>query len=75
MGPMSHMQRLEKLYNTVRNHSDITKRTICDIFAHLPTKQELPEYYKIIKKPMEMERIQQKMHVSRDFFFFIYYLV
>nr|CAB3264682.1 protein polybromo-1 [Phallusia mammillata] len=53
--------KLEQLFASVRDYQDATKRMICDIFMQLPTKQELPDYYKVIKKPMEMDRIQQKM--------------
>uniref|UniRef100_H2ZED6 Polybromo 1 n=1 Tax=Ciona savignyi TaxID=51511 RepID=H2ZED6_CIOSA len=54
--------KMDRLYVKLRDHTDPTGRTICDIFSHLPTKHELPDYYKVIKKPMEMDRIQQKMH-------------
>ncbi|XP_078487120.1 protein polybromo-1 isoform X1 [Ciona intestinalis] len=54
-------ENMEKLFVKLRDFTDPTGRAICEIFSHLPTKQELPDYYKVIKKPMEMDRIQQKM--------------
>ena len=61
-------EKLEKLYSAVRDYVDPTNRMICEIFMHLPTKQVLPDYYKVIKKPIDMDRIQIRMQVSCNSF-------
>ncbi|CAK8698479.1 unnamed protein product [Clavelina lepadiformis] len=58
-------EKLMKLFNAIRDYADPTQRKICDIFMHLPTKHELPDYYKVIKKPMEMDRIQQRIQTGQ----------
>lgn len=55
---------MELVYNTVRDYRDVTGREICEIFNRLPSKQELPDYYQVIKRPMENDRILQKMQVN-----------
>lgn len=32
-----------------------------DPFIQLPTRRELPDYYEIIKKPIDLKRIQTRM--------------
>lgn len=32
-----------------------------DPFIQLPTRRELPDYYEIIKKPIDLKRIQARM--------------
>ena len=59
-------KKLEALFSTVRDYVDPTNRKICEIFTHLPTKQELPDYYKVIKKPIDMDRIQIRIQVGKD---------
>lgn len=60
-------EKLEKLFSLVRDYVDPTDRMICEIFMHLPTKQVLPDYYKVIKKPIDMDRIQMRMQVVSIF--------
>jgi len=36
--------------------------SVCDGFGALPTRDELPEYYEVIKKPMDLEMVQRKIH-------------
>jgi SWI/SNF-related matrix-associated actin-dependent regulator of chromatin subfamily A protein 2/4 len=31
----------------------------------LPSKQELPDYYNIIKKPIDIKKIQQRLEESK----------
>ena len=62
---VNEMSKQEKLFTNVRNYKDVEQRSICEIFEKLPPKNELPEYYKVIRKPMDMERIQNKMQVKQ----------
>ena len=39
-------------------YKDETGRSVSDIFMLLPTKRELPEYYQIIKKPIDLKKIK-----------------
>lgn len=55
---------MEAVYQKLRIHQDVTGREICEIFNKLPSKQELPDYYQVIKKPVDMDRILQKIQVD-----------
>jgi Transcription factor involved in chromatin remodeling, contains bromodomain len=40
-------------------------RTLSGPFMKLPSKQELPDYYNIIKKPIDIKKIQQRLEESK----------
>ncbi|XP_074547684.1 polybromo 1, like isoform X2 [Halichoeres trimaculatus] len=58
-------QRLNELYDAVRNFTDRRGRRLSTIFLRLPSRAELPDYYATIKKPVDMERIRSHMAASR----------
>lgn len=53
------MWRLFKVMKDVREEG--ANRPLAINFMRLPTKEELPSYYEVIKKPMDMMRIKQKL--------------
>ncbi|CAI2310230.1 unnamed protein product [Caenorhabditis sp. 36 PRJEB53466] len=53
------MWRLFKAMKDVREEG--TNRPLAVNFMRLPTKDELPSYYEVIKKPMDMMKIKQKL--------------
>lgn len=50
-----------RLYSGVRRHENDSGRNLCDVFMKLPTEEELPVYYTIIKKPMDMSIISDRI--------------
>uniref|UniRef100_UPI0037E8AB68 polybromo 1, like isoform X1 n=1 Tax=Semicossyphus pulcher TaxID=241346 RepID=UPI0037E8AB68 len=54
-------QRLNELYDAVRNFTDRRGRRLSTIFLRLPSRAELPDYYATIKKPIDMERLRSHM--------------
>ncbi|XP_025107191.1 protein polybromo-1-like isoform X11 [Pomacea canaliculata] len=54
-------QKLQDMYETVRDYQDRAGRTLSTPFIKLPLKSDYPDYYEVIKKPMDMQRIQQKL--------------
>ncbi|XP_070815736.1 polybromo 1, like isoform X5 [Chaetodon trifascialis] len=58
-------QRLNELYDAVRNFTDRRGRRLSTIFLRLPSRAELPDYYATIKKPIDMERLRSHMAASR----------
>ncbi|XP_068170705.1 polybromo 1, like isoform X2 [Antennarius striatus] len=58
-------QKLNELYDAVRNFTDRRGRRLSTIFLRLPSRAELPDYYATIKKPIDMERIRSHMVASR----------
>ena len=47
--------RLWELTVETRNENG---RRISDVFMELPTRRELPQYYQIIKKPIDLKTIK-----------------
>ena len=52
---------LMKLWEMTVDHRDSTGRQITGIFMILPTRRELPEYYQIIKKPIDFKKIKVRI--------------
>ncbi|GFS20715.1 protein polybromo-1 [Elysia marginata] len=53
--------KLQDLYESVRDYQDRSGRALSTPFIKLPNKADYPDYYEVIKKPIDMLRIQQKM--------------
>ena len=49
---------LMKLWEMTVDHRDTSGRQITGIFMILPTRKELPEYYQIIRKPIDFKKIK-----------------
>ncbi|KAM6981128.1 polybromo 1, like [Aplochiton taeniatus] len=58
-------QRLNELYDAVRNFTDRRGRRLSTIFLRLPSRSELPDYYATIKRPIDMERLRGHMAAGR----------
>ncbi|XP_029357075.1 polybromo 1, like isoform X2 [Echeneis naucrates] len=58
-------QRLNELYDSVRNFTDRRGRRLSTIFLRLPSRAELPDYYATIKRPIDMERLRSHMAAGR----------
>ncbi|XP_033100393.1 protein polybromo-1-like isoform X2 [Anneissia japonica] len=61
-GPAPLSQKLSSLYAVIRDYRDSAQRELAVPFIRLPSKNEYPEYYQVIKKPIDMQRIQQRMN-------------
>ncbi|XP_071960980.1 protein polybromo-1-like isoform X2 [Antedon mediterranea] len=61
-GPAPLSQKLSSLYAVIRDYRDTAQRELAVPFIRLPSKNEYPEYYQVIKKPIDMQRIQQRMN-------------
>lgn len=57
--------KLWQFYESLRDYQEPKgKRQLSLIFTKLPSKTEYPDYYDIIKEPMDMERIANKLKQS-----------
>ncbi|PIO52709.1 Bromodomain protein, partial [Teladorsagia circumcincta] len=50
-----------RLYSVVREATDADGRKLAGAFIKLPTKEEYPDYYEVIRKPMDLQRIQHRL--------------
>ncbi|KAF3829068.1 hypothetical protein GH733_003332 [Mirounga leonina] len=58
-------QKLNEVYEAVKNYTDKRGRRLSAIFLRLPSRSELPDYYLTIKKPMDMEKIRSHMMANK----------
>ncbi|VDO63669.1 unnamed protein product [Heligmosomoides polygyrus] len=56
-----HEQQMWRLYSAVREATDTDGRKLAGAFIRLPTKEEYPDYYEVIRKPMDLQRILQRL--------------
>ncbi|XP_063369174.1 protein polybromo-1 [Cydia amplana] len=55
-------QKLRTLYDAIRDYRiPKAKRQLALIFMKLPSKSEYPDYYELIKNPIDMEKIAHKL--------------
>lgn len=48
---------IKAMYDTIKDYHDSKGRQLSLIFMKLPNKNEYPDYYEVIKQPMNMEKI------------------
>ncbi|XP_042563727.1 protein polybromo-1 isoform X2 [Clupea harengus] len=58
-------QKLNELYEAVKNYTDKRGRRLSTIFLRLPSRSELPDYYVAIKKPVDMEKVKSHMLANK----------
>lgn len=51
-----------ELFNAVKDCTDSHGRQLCLIFQKLPSRAEYPDYYTLIKKPIDMSKINTKLY-------------
>ena len=52
---------MKQLYETLRDYKDPKGRQLSLIFLRLPNTKEFPDYYEVIKKPIDFEKIGAKL--------------
>ncbi|GAU95990.1 hypothetical protein RvY_07501 [Ramazzottius varieornatus] len=58
-GPAEVLQDIQKIYDVLISYEDMEGRLIAGAFIELPTRKELPEYYKIIRRPLDFNRLEK----------------
>nr|CAD7452587.1 unnamed protein product [Timema tahoe] len=67
-GPDKKTKKLMKrLMNIVIKYTDRDGRTLSEPFMKLPSKRELPDYYDIIKKPLDLKKIIQRLDENKKY--------
>nr|XP_034305706.1 protein polybromo-1 isoform X10 [Crassostrea gigas] len=57
--------RLQEMYDAVSNYQDPKGRDLALPFLKLPLKTDYPDYYEVIKKPIDMQKILLKMQQNQ----------
>merc|ERR1712115_691659 len=59
------LKKMRKLIEVVMQYQDSDGRILSEPFYKLPSKKELPDYYEIIRKPVDIAKIQQRIEEDR----------
>ena len=54
-------KQMRKLLEIVIQYEDQDGRVLSDPFMKLPTRKELPDYYEVIRKPVDITKIMAKI--------------
>ncbi|XP_040573300.1 ATP-dependent helicase brm isoform X2 [Lepeophtheirus salmonis] len=54
-------KKMKKLMDIVIKYQDQDQRVLSDPFIKLPSRKELPDYYEIIRRPVDISKILQKI--------------
>merc|ERR1712173_246359 len=60
-GDVRMMKKMKKLIEVVMQYQDSDGRILSEPFYKLPSKKELPDYYEIIRRPVDIAKIQQRI--------------
>merc|ERR1711997_630607 len=55
------MKKMKKLLEVVMQYEDRDGRILSEPFYKLPSRKELPDYYEIIRRPVDIAKIQQRI--------------
>ena len=56
---------MKKLMDVVNQYQDQDGRVLSEPFYQLPTRKELPDYYEIIKRPVDIAKIEQRIESEK----------
>merc|ERR1712106_1040376 len=54
-------KKMKKLLEVVMQYEDSDGRILSEPFYRLPSRKELPDYYEVIRKPVDIAKIQQRI--------------
>ncbi|CAG0885583.1 unnamed protein product [Darwinula stevensoni] len=57
--------RMRRLIQIVVAYTDSDGRVLSEPFMKLPSKKELPHYYEVIKRPLDIQKIKTKINNNR----------
>ncbi|KAG7267016.1 hypothetical protein CRUP_028263 [Coryphaenoides rupestris] len=57
-------ETLEQLLEAVVSHADPSGRVISELFQKLPSKVNYPDYYAVIKEPIDLRAIAQRIQIG-----------
>ena len=58
------IHKIKTLYDTLKDYRDNKGRQLSLIFLKLPSKHDYPDYYDIIKRPIDMEKISARIRAN-----------
>ncbi|XP_036381991.1 probable global transcription activator SNF2L2 isoform X5 [Megalops cyprinoides] len=59
--PPKLTKQMNAIVDTVINYRDGSGRQLSEVFVQLPSRKELPEYYELIRKPVDFKKIKERV--------------
>ncbi|XP_016428107.1 probable global transcription activator SNF2L2 isoform X2 [Sinocyclocheilus rhinocerous] len=59
--PPKLTKQMNAIIDTVINYRDASVRQLSEVFVQLPSRKELPEYYELIRKPVDFKKIKERV--------------
>ncbi|XP_018592181.1 probable global transcription activator SNF2L2 isoform X1 [Scleropages formosus] len=59
--PPKLTKQMNAIVETVINYKDGSGRKLSEVFVRLPSRKELPEYYELIRKPVDFRKIKERV--------------
>ena len=63
--PPKLVMKMKKLLSIVIKYQDSDERVLSDAFMELPSRKELPDYYDVIRKPVDIKKIKSRISSHR----------
>merc|ERR1712073_271785 len=60
-GNKKMIKKMKRLMEVVMQYEDSDGRILSEPFYKLPSRKELPDYYEIIRRPVDISKIQQRI--------------
>lgn len=57
--------KLKALFETIKEFRDGKGRQLSLVFTKLPSRMDYPDYYEVIKKPIDMDKIGSKLKMGQ----------
>jgi len=59
------VKKMKKLIEVVNQYQDQDSRVLSEPFYQLPSRDELPDYYEIIRRPVDIYKIEQRIEAEK----------
>ncbi|XP_008101532.1 probable global transcription activator SNF2L2 isoform X3 [Anolis carolinensis] len=59
--PPKLTKQMNAIVDTVINYKDSSGRQLSEVFIQLPSRKEYPEYYELIRKPVDFKKIKERI--------------
>ncbi|XP_061423760.1 transcription activator BRG1-like isoform X1 [Lethenteron reissneri] len=63
--PPSLLNKMRKVLDAVLKYKDGSGRQLSQVFVQLPSRKELPEYYELIRKPVDFKKIKERIRIHK----------
>ncbi|XP_073809536.1 transcription activator BRG1 isoform X6 [Danio rerio] len=63
--PPALTKKMKKIVDAVIKYKENNGRQLSEVFIQLPSRKELPEYYELIRKPVDFRKIKERIRSHR----------